>query len=90
MGFEVQQIWWGKTGKAHTERNSEQSVPLSLGRGRAEWGSEEVWVGSRRQRSGKGRGSRDSSLPLVSTLQKEKGWFPPEKAVIRDLEPTLG
>ena len=38
MGFEVQQIWWGKTGKAHTERNSEQSVPLSLGRGRAEWG----------------------------------------------------
>lgn len=42
MGFEVQQIWWGKTGKAHPERSSEPSVPLSLGRGRAELGSEEV------------------------------------------------
>ena len=27
---------------------------------------------------------------FISTSQKEKGWFPPEKAVIRDLEPTLG
>lgn len=39
--FGVQQVGLGETGKAYTERNSEQPVLLSIGKGRAEWGSEE-------------------------------------------------
>ena len=70
MGFGVQLIRLGKTGKAHTERNSEQSVPLSLGKDRAEWESEEGWQGgSSRQGSLKRGGLKDSSLPLVSGVR---------------------
>lgn len=60
----------GKDSKTATDSNFEQSVPLSLGRGRAEWGTEEGWVGRSSQSSGKRRGLKaDSSLPLGSGVR---------------------
>lgn len=54
MGFAVQLIRLGKTGRAPTERSSEQSVPLSLRKDRAEWGSEEGWRGAAGRALGRG------------------------------------
>lgn len=44
----------GKYGNAHVERNSEPSVPLSLEKGRAEWGARRAGWGAAGRARGRG------------------------------------
>lgn len=59
-------------------------MPLSLGKGRAEWGSEEGWVGGNKQSSGKRRGLKliapflwglESDSDLCQMVHKAPGYL---------------
>lgn len=90
---------WERQGKADTKRNFEESVPLSLGKGRADGGGEEGWVGGNSQSSGKRRGLKliapflwglESASDLCQMVRKAPGYLQHRLQGAGDGEHMLG